>query len=423
MSPLLRRLVAVAVVLLLVVGVAILTLSGMGYEVALGPSTPTPAASLTPTAVASADPSASVDPQTAFAAIEEQVRGVRALPDPDIGPASVIDRDELAVELRAIFDASYPQEQRDADNVSLRALGLLEEGQDVVELQLQLLTDQVTGFYDDDRQRMVVVADAGIDAVARVTYAHEYTHALQDAAFGVDALEIDAPGEDDRNLAHLSLLEGDASLAMVLWAIEHDPAGLGEIASGPVPDMSGIPEWMVAQLSFPYEAGANFVANLYQNGGFDAVDAAYADPPDSTEQILHPEKYVAAEEPVEVAEAALGATLGDGWTDVPSTTLGEALISIWLQHIGVDEEDADNAARGWGGDRASSASTDEGDVALTLRIAFDSVTQADEFEAAYEDVAGSQPFTALVERTGDTEVLVVQSTDATAAQALVDAAG
>ena len=54
------------------------------------------------------------------------------------------------------------------------------------------------GFYDDVEKRMVVVSDAGLDVEAKITYAHEYTHALQDAAFGLDALDTDAPGEDDR---------------------------------------------------------------------------------------------------------------------------------------------------------------------------------------------------------------------------------
>ena len=420
MSAPLRRFVAVLVVLLFVVGVALLTLSAMGADVAMGPFASAPPS---PTALPTPLPSASREPQAVFAEIEQQVRAQRLLPAPDIGPAEVIGRDELAAELRAMFDADYPQARRDADNVALRALGLLEDGQDFAELQIQLLSDQVIGFYNQDQRRMVVVTDAGVDAQARMTYAHEYTHALQDGAFGIDTLGTDAVGEDDRNLAHLSLLEGDASLVMVLWAIQHDPAGLGEVASGPVPDMSGIPDWMVAQLSFPYTAGANFVANLYQNGGFDAVDAAYDDPPDSTEQILHTDKYVAGEAPVQVADTDVAAALGAGWTNVPSTTLGEGLISIWLQHLGADTADADNAARGWGGDRASAATNLDGEVALVLRLAFDSRTQADEFEAAYDDLVEALPLAGRVTRTGDLEVSVVQATDPAQLDALADAAG
>ena len=86
--------------------------------------------------------------------------------------------------------------------------GLLGADQDVAELQLQLLGDQVLGFYDDDEKRMVVVTDEGLDALAKFTYAHEYAHALQDAAFGIDSLERDAEGEDDRGLARTALRRG-----------------------------------------------------------------------------------------------------------------------------------------------------------------------------------------------------------------------
>ena len=90
MSVPLRRLVAVLVILLLLTGVAWLTLGGMGVEIAMGPfasATPSPSPSATPV------PSTSREPQAVFAEIEEQVRAQRLLPAPDIGPAEIIGRD------------------------------------------------------------------------------------------------------------------------------------------------------------------------------------------------------------------------------------------------------------------------------------------------------------------------------------------
>lgn len=425
MSPIARRLVALLVVALLVVGVAFLTLRGMGWEIGLGPRSAEPLATATPlpSVSTSAAPSASEDAQATFARIEDEVIAIRQLPRAEIGAPELIDRDQLAAELEAIFEADYPPERREADNVTLRALGLLEADQDVAELQLALLSDQVIGFYDDTERRMVVVSESGADATARITYAHEYTHALQDAAFGLDALDTDAIGEDDRNLARISLVEGDASLAMVLWAIQHDPTGLAEVTETPVPDMSGIPPWMVDQLSFPYTAGANFVAWLYQNGGLDAVDAAYDDPPASTEQVLHPEKYAADEEPLQVEAVDVAAALGDGWEAVPTTTLGEGLIAIWLAHLGADRPDADDAAGGWGGDRLAAASGPDGAVAMALRIAFDAPTQADDFERVYGELVGGLPFAARLERAAADAIVVVQASDAALLDDLVAAAG
>ena len=291
-------------------------------------------------------------------------------------------------------------------------------------LQLELLGDQVLGFYDDTRQRMAVVSDAGVTPQARITYAHEYTHALQDAAFGLGKLQTDAVGEDDRDLARTGLVEGDASLTMVLWAIQHmAPADLGSITQTPVPDMSGIPEWMVAQLEFPYTAGADFVGSLYASGGFDAVDAAFADPPASTEQVLHPEKYASGEKPVVVAPVDLAATLGTGWSNVPPTTMGEAMIAIWLESLGASHVDATDAGAGWGGDRLSVAGTTGGDYAMAWRIAFDAPAQAEDFARAYGAVAGGLDFPARLVRTSDTAVLVLHASSTALLDRAAAAAG
>ena len=94
--------------------------------------------------------------------------------------------------------------------------------------------------------------------------------------------------------------------------------------------MSGIPDWMVQQLEFPYLAGSTWVSGLWASGGWDAVDAAYDQPPASTEQVLHPEKYISGEQPAEVADPDVAAVMGSGWTAVESSTVGEAMLGIWL---------------------------------------------------------------------------------------------
>ena len=124
---------------------------------------------------------------------------------------------------------------------------------------------------------------------------------------------------------------------MVLWAIGHlsSEEMLG-ITETPLPDMSGIPPWMVRLLEYPYLSGAAFVGQLYATGGWDAVDAAYDDLPVSSEQVLHPAKYLAAEAPIEVEPLDLWSVVGSDWTHGSETTMGEAWIATWLEGIGVD---------------------------------------------------------------------------------------
>jgi hypothetical protein len=424
-----QRAVALAVALLVLTGVAVLALGAANAPVAIEPTpSATPADTSAPTT--SPPPSGSVEPSAAdddeaiaiLREIEEQVVAIRGLPAADIGLPDLITRAELAGELERLFAEEYPPEDQLRDNRALRALGLLEPGQDVAELQLQLLGDQVLGFYDDVDQRMVVVTDAGLDAEAKLTYAHEYTHALQDAAFGLDSLETDAVGEDDRGLARTALIEGDATVTMLAWAFEYlSPEELMEIGTGTeLPDTTGIPAWMVNQLQFPYNEGSLWAGNLAGDPlspDFDQIDAAYADPPDSTEQIID----VSGEDPIAVEVPDLAAALGDGWEEVDTTPIGEATIRIMLEYFGLDRDLAYAAADGWGGDRAVIVTGPNDDFAVAWRLAWDAPSDASEFLEAYRTVAGPLPFSATAGEVGG-EILVVHASSDELMLRTVDAA-
>lgn len=428
-----HRLVTFTVAALVVIAIAVLGLRAGGAGIAGGPE-PTASTRPSATAVPSLSPSAEEptpsvptdeDMQAILSQIEEQVIAIRGLPAADIGPAEIIGRDELGVLLRRIFDEQYPPDDRERDNVTLRALGLLGPDEDVAELQLELLGDQVLGFYDDIEKRMVVVSDAGLDVEARITYAHEYTHALQDAAFGIDALETDAPGEDDRGLARTALIEGDATITMLAWMLQNlsQTDILEYFGSAQVPDTSGIPSWMVAQLAFPYDAGLNWTTILA--GGdptqpdFGPIDAAYDDPPDSTEQVIDIDKWDPREEPDPVEAIDLAGMLGSGWTEIDATPVGQATISIILEHFGVATRDAREASAGWGGDRLVVAQGPDDSFAVTWRLTWDTADDGGEFASAYATVVDSLDFAASVIDLPDGDVLVVHaSSDEILAQAI-----
>jgi hypothetical protein len=429
-----QRAVGAVVALLAVAGIAVVTLLAAGAPIGLRPEAsaspePSPAVSASPAPSVSAPPAVpdDADVLATLAEIEEQVIAIRGLPAADIGPAELITRDELGDELQRLFDEQYPPEERERDNLALRALGLLDADEDVAELQLQLLGDQVLGFYDDIEKRMVVVTDAGLDPAAKLTYAHEYTHALQDAAFGLDSLETDAVGEDDRGLARTAMIEGDATVTMLAWAFEHltqqELLDIGTTTE--IPDTTGIPSWMVNQLQFPYTAGQLWAGALTVNPlspDFDELDAAYADPPDTTEQIIDLDAWYDREGPVPVEVVDLVELLGEGWTEVDATPIGQASIDIVLQHFGVTVPLAGAAAKGWGGDRAVIASGPDGDFAVAWRLAWDSATDAEEFADAYATVADALPFPAVVRAIGDDDVLVVHASDDDLLKQVADAA-
>jgi hypothetical protein len=426
-----QRIAAAVVLFLVVLAVAVVGLNAAGVPIGLGPDASADASPASPAAEASRPPSeepppaGSAEPTSPgdaevlaeLAEIEEQVIAIRGLDAADIGPADIITRAELGSELQALFDEQYPPDEREKDNLALRALGLLAPDEDVAELQLQLLGDQVLGFYDPTDKRMVVVTDTGLDAAAKLTYAHEYTHALQDAAFQPPQFDPDADLEDDRALALTSLTEGDATVTMFAWAFENlSQQELIEIgASQELPDTTGIPSWMVSQLQFPYTTGQVWASTLAGANplepNFDELDAAYDDPPDSTEQIIDLGAWEPREEPVAVEVPDLVAVLGTGWEEVDETPIGQASIGFMLEHFGLARDVANEAADGWGGDRVRIATGPDGAFAVAWRLTWDTPEDASEFLTAYESVIGELPFPALVSAVGSDQVLVVHASD------------
>lgn len=142
--------------------------------------------------------------------------------------------------------------------------------------------------------------------------------------------------------------------------------------------------------TFTYGQGEAFVAALRDEGGWDAVDAAYADPPVSTEQILHPEKYFGArDDPTPVALPDPAAALGDGWTLVHENALGELQTAVLLANqeasgFGPLPEAAAAAAAGWDGDRYALWTDGQAEV-LVWRSVWDGDAEAAEFVAALRD--------------------------------------
>jgi hypothetical protein len=223
--------------------------------------------------------------------------------------------------------------------------------------------------------------------VERFIYSHEYTHALTDQAFDLRKVAGTATDQSDRTYARSALIEGDATLAMTLWARNNlsaqellQAAGAADPASQAVLD--SMPAILKDPLTFPYSSGLNLALGAYTaGGGYAGVDALYRNPPDSTEQVLHPDKLASREAPVQVAfPADLATRLGSGWKVSLQDTFGELLLGIILKDAGAANPDA--AAAGWGGDRVALLEGPNGQTAVVLDTAWDTEADATEFATA-----------------------------------------
>ena len=189
-----------------------------------------------------------------------------------------------------------------------------------------------------------------------------------------------------------ALAEGEAELVQFLYLTQGDyfsEAEVNEIlADMQQPDTTlpeDVPPILISNLAFPYDSGSRFVDALYRAGGFAAIDAAWANPPRSTEQILHPERYLAGDAPELVSLAPLTDTLGVGWQQVAGDIMGEFFLRQYLDQQ-LPASVAERAAMGWGGDRyAVYWNEATGELVLALRLVWDTATDAAEFADAYAD--------------------------------------
>lgn len=274
-------------------------------------------------------------------------------------------------------------------------VGLVPWGFDLAEWERRTYSEDPAGYYLTSERRLYIVdrpafrsdvaeiwgAIVGRDPVYGETLAHETAHALVDQRVDLDRLVENAPS-GDVELAHRALAEGDATRVGFEWSgggsFDAHLAALEPRFEALAED--GTPEWLTARTFLPYLAGGRIVERLHRRGGWRAVDAAYAHPPASSEELLHVERYP-SDEPTKVAipEAPLGEASGRRLLE---DTLGELGMRCVLRRD-LPRERADAAAAGWDGDAAGVWESDRA-LLLVWRSTWDSERDAREWADAYE---------------------------------------
>jgi hypothetical protein len=393
----------------------------------VSPSTPA-----SPAASASASPSAqgSVDLPAVYAEINEQVRAIRGLEEKTPIEPTIVSSEEITEVIQTSFDEDYPPDEVAADERLYHGLGLLPKDKKLKDVYIDLLESQVAGLYDPARKKLYVVSKGGeVGAVEKVYYSHEYDHALQDQNFDLQAITDGLQDETDEALARQALVEGDAYVLMTYWLQQNLTTDeLTEvIQSSADPEaqqaLNRIPPIVQAQLIFSAIQGTQFVGGMQMNGGWAAVDAAFGDPPQSTEQVLHAEKFSAREAPIKVdLPDDLATRMGTGWSIVDEDTMGEHQTAIWLGSGSIAA--ADDASAGWGGDRITILGGPSDAWAIAWHTVWDSDADAAEFEvtaqAAVEKAGGPGR---IVPGEGGEHRWVVIGSDATAMGKIANALG
>ncbi len=196
-----------------------------------------------------------------------------------------------------------------AEEVSLKMFGLIPQDFDLKKSTIDLLTEQAAAFYDYDEKKLFMLEDSSFSAET-TTLAHELSHALADQYFNLDKFMDETNSNDDENLAHTAVVEGEASWLMIAYQLKVsgqkpvltpemvqsvvDP-GKDSLADYPVLEKS--PLYIQESLLFPYSEGTKFFDAVFQKLGKDSFATVFKDPPVDSAQIMHPEKYFNHEKP------------------------------------------------------------------------------------------------------------------------------
>ncbi|MDB6152248.1 MAG: hypothetical protein JWL90_701 [Chthoniobacteraceae bacterium] len=289
------------------------------------------------------------------AAVERDVEAIRGLKFKTPVDYQVLDRKQIKAVIEGKLAEVFSEQEFVNITTALSRLGLLEAGFPLRQKYIDLLGEQVAAFYDQHQHKLFMFEDASLENEQnRVVLSHELTHALQDQHFGLSRLPLEIKTDDDRAAAASALCEGEATLVMSEFMLKN--LSLGSLKSAltasltqNMDQIAKAPRYLREMLVFPYLRGQEFCGALFSRGGYAALTKAYENPPSSTAQILHPEKFVGEEreEPIRIEWPDLRVK---GQAPIADNVLGEMGIRIlfteWL-----DAAAGEHASAGWRGDR------------------------------------------------------------------------
>ncbi len=332
-------------------------------------------------------PALDPDLPAAVARIQEGLASRRGLEPPAAVAVESLPPGAVRAYLRAKLHEEYPAGAIAAEQAAYLHFGFLRPGDDLESLFLDLLSDQAAGFYDTDSKALYLVPGRSIAGEALV---HELVHAMQDHAFDVERILREARPDDDRLLAAQAMIEGEAMAMTDSYCADHPdltgpfaargPSG-GEEEAERAPRRSPSPSVLQESLMFGYTYGRTWADATMGAGGRALMDAMFRSPPDSTEQILHPEKSLHPRDLPSIVERGLLDDPGTpGLRRVKTNSMGEFQIRLLLG--GAADQGAADAAAGWDGDLYAIDEGPGGAKTLTWVSVWDSGGDAASFRSA-----------------------------------------
>ena len=309
----------------------------------------------------------------------------------------VIQKELDEATLSRLLEKAFEERAKELPSVDriLKLLGMLPLDRSLRTLLEPLYKQQVAGVYDPRTRTLYIRSNLAIEGSDETILVHELTHALIDQNFDLKRYIYNPRivHESERQIARQAVAEGDATLVMLVYQmnqmgmnvtvddlVQLEPdmmEGMLGMASLLDQGLSGVPPWLVRLFVAPYIDGYRIVVGAYRRGGWKAVNDLYRHPPQTTEQLLHPERYF-DNESIRTVSLPKNST---GSRVVYEDMFGELSWRLFLQHW-LNEDEAREAADGWDGDRCRLLEESNGWYRFEAVTVWDNADEAREFAMA-----------------------------------------
>jgi hypothetical protein len=302
-----------------------------------------------------------------------------------------VKKEEVKERLLEEIKKEYPDQSIENIRKVLVQFGYIADDYNLMQGLLSAYSEQIGAYYDVDEKALFNIQGVHLGpGLQNALLAHELTHALQDQNFDIDKFINSKSKNDDRDLAINALIEGDATFMTQLYYLNSVNLSIfWDLLSSLFIDQKEFnkaPLVLRENMMFPYMHGLNFVAFIYNKQGWRGVNQCFRKVPKSTEEILHPSKYLLGNDPPQKLDLPSLEDIFPQYSLLVENILGEFNIHL-LFKIFFGRQVQKKFSEGWGGDVYQLWEEKETrSLVLIWLSAWDSAQDAQEFFSAYHQL-------------------------------------
>lgn len=273
-------------------------------------------------------------------------------------PSQMLPKESFRKNMESRMKDKSSKEEIRTEEITLKMFGFVPQDFNLARETVDLVSEQAAAYYDYSKKRLFILDSTTGDLEQRLTLAHELAHALADQHHPLGKFLNQGSPDDDAQTAREAVMEGQATFLGWAYMAKAEHQDLDTVLkklsqqsgdSSGFPVFSKEPLYMRESLVFPYDAGLAFQYAIYQKHGRDSFDELFTRPPDSTQQIMHPEKYLEGDTPLDPKPPPLDKPIARKFKMLGQGSMGEFDHNVLFRTYLPEPESIETASHWRGG--------------------------------------------------------------------------